>query len=142
MADIVYHNSPVAAYTQLIDLPNDTVKCALLLAAHTPERDDAGWADLSADEISGGNGYTTGGVTVACSIADDDSNDRAAIDLVDPTWTASGGAIGPASYAVVYDDTATGKPLLYLVEFASPQTANDGAQFKITIDTNGLFYID
>lgn len=142
MPDIIYHNAASAAFKKLLDIDNDTLMAVLLDSGYTPNPDHAVYSDISGDELATANGYTAGGVAVAGTVTDDDATDRAIIDIADPSWTAAGGAIGPADYCGIYDDTATLKELLYLVEFASSQIANDGAVFKVTIDTNGLFYID
>lgn len=68
-------------------------------------------------EIANGNGYTTGGIQLTKNSTDfdvlteDDTNNRALIQIKDLVWTASGGPI-PASgngarYASLTDDNAT-----------------------------------
>ncbi len=139
MADIVFHNWLTQMANKEIDFDNDTLKVALLTSAYTPDVDHTDWSDLSANELGDGNGYTTGGVTVAGTVANDDSNDNAKFDIADPSWTASGGAIGPALYGVLYDTTTSTNWLAYLFDFSTVQTAQDGASFTIQIDTDGLF---
>ena len=68
-------------------------------------------------EIATGNGYTAGGISLNRDSTDfdvlteDDTNDRALIQIKDLVWTASGGNL-PASgngarYAILTDDNAT-----------------------------------
>ncbi len=68
-------------------------------------------------EIPGGNGYTTGGISLAKNATDfdvlteDDTNDRALIQIKDIVWTAGGGPIpssgSGARYAYLTDDNVT-----------------------------------
>lgn len=51
-------------------------------------------------------------------------------------WTASGGSIGPAQWAVIYDNVTAGKPNLMLITFGSSQTATTGNTFTVTPDAN------
>lgn len=68
-------------------------------------------------EVAAGNGYTAGGISLNRDATDfdvlteDDTNDRALIQIKDLVWTASGGNL-PASgngarYAILTDDNAT-----------------------------------
>ena len=139
MADVIYHNALTLMGTGAIDFDTDTLKVALLTSSYTPNVDHTQWTDVSTYEISAGNGYIAGGDTVTSTVTDDDTNDQADFDISDPSWTASGGSIGPARYGVLYDDTHASDVLIYLFDFTTDQTANDGADFTISIDTGGLF---
>src|SRR5262245_24795179 len=73
---------------------------ALFTSATTPTVDTNIKSELT--EIANGNGYTTGGVALTRNSTDfdvlteDDSADRAYVQLKDIVWTASGGPL-PAS---------------------------------------------
>ncbi|MCZ2077898.1 MAG: hypothetical protein LC130_23205 [Bryobacterales bacterium] len=67
-------------------------------------------------EVATGNGYTAGGIAVARDSTDfdvlteDDTNDKALVQIKDLVWTASGGNLpgsGAARYAVLTDDNGT-----------------------------------
>jgi hypothetical protein len=88
---------------------------ALVTVAVAPGPDTNILSDLT--EIVAGNGYDAGGKSVARNATDfdvlteDDSADRAFIQIKDESWTAAGGTL-PASgagarYAVLLDDNAT-----------------------------------
>jgi hypothetical protein len=87
---------------------------ALLTSATAPNADTNTKADVT--EMASGNGYTTGGISLTKNSTDfdvlteDDTNDRALIQIRDLVWTASGGSMpasGGARYAVLTDDNAT-----------------------------------
>jgi len=88
---------------------------ALVTSAVAPTADTNTFSELT--EITAGNGYTTGGISLARnstdfdSLVENDTNDRGEIQLKDIVWTASGGNL-PASgsgarYAVLLDDNVT-----------------------------------
>jgi hypothetical protein len=88
---------------------------ALVTSAAAPGPDTNVKSELT--EIANGNGYTTGGISLTKNTTDfdvlteDDTNDRALVQLKDIVWTASGGSIpasgGGARYAILTDDNAT-----------------------------------
>lgn len=88
---------------------------ALSTATTAPTADSNTLSDVS--EIAAGNGYTSGGQSVARNSTDfdvlteDDANDRALTQLKDFSWTASGGSLPGsglgARYALLLDANAT-----------------------------------
>jgi len=106
-----------------IDLVNDSIKVALVTASYTPNRDTHDeWADVSSNEMSG-TGYTAGGKTLASkTLTYSSTNDWWTFDAADVSWTA---VTASFRYAVLYDDTVSGKPLIGLVDFGSTQTATN-----------------
>jgi len=92
-----------------------------------------------ATEVSG-NGWTAGGETIASVAVTTVDTDGAMIDGNDISVTASGGSIGPASAAVIYDDSMTlpaDAPLWY-IDFGGAETAGVGTDFKISFNANGI----
>lgn len=79
-----------------------------------------------AGELATGNGYTQGGVALGQGSVASDTN----VDIADAVWTASGGSIGPASYAALWcntTNTMTGAKLVSVDDSSAvPQTATDG----------------
>ncbi|MFF8482897.1 hypothetical protein [Streptomyces antibioticus] len=106
-----------------IDLVNDTIKVALVTASYTPNRDTHDeWADVSTYEMSG-TGYTAGGKALTSKTwTYSNSNDAWTFDAADSTWTSITASF---RYAVIYDDTVSGKPLLGILDFGSTQTASN-----------------
>ena len=88
---------------------------ALVTSAVAPNPDTNLLSDLT--QIAAGNGYTSGGYSLTPGTTDfdvmteDDTNDKAVMQVKDIIWTATGGSI-PASgngarYVVLTDDNAT-----------------------------------
>ncbi len=119
--------------TGAIDLLTDTIKCALMKTGFTFDKDtNHYWADISADELANGNGYTTGGQTLAgVAVTENDTSDRADFTCTNPTWTATGGSIGPTPGAILYDDTDTNKAIIGYIDFDGDQTTTTGNNFVI-----------
>jgi hypothetical protein len=84
-------------------------------------------------EISAGSGYTAGG-TAATISASSQTDGKYTLKLADVTFTASGGTIGPARYAVLYNDTASNDELIGWVDYGSSVTVADGGTFVIDCD--------
>ncbi|MFI2208686.1 hypothetical protein [Streptomyces sp. NPDC020141] len=104
-----------------LDLVNDSIKVALVAGSYTPNQDTHDeWADVSANETSG-TGYTAGGKVLASkTMTYDSTNNWWTFDAADLTWSTVSVSF---RYAVIYDDTASGKPLLGYIDFGSTQTA-------------------
>ena len=109
---------------------------ALVTSATTPTVDTNTFADLT--EITAGNGYTAGGAqldrnaTDFDSLVENDTDDRAELQIIDITWTASGGPI-PASgsaidHAILTDDNVTqsAREVWAFWDLDGPVTVSDG----------------
>ena len=82
--------------------PANTFKLALVSSAWTPVNStDEVWADVSANEISNGNGYTTGGGTLT-SVALTQTSGTVKFTSAAFVWTANGGSIPAWRRGVVY----------------------------------------
>ena len=112
----------------------------IMLTNTAPVNTNAVKADLT--EISAGNGYTAGGT--ATTITSSTSAGVAKVSGTDVVFTASGGAIGPLRYAVLYNDTQTTplKPLVAWWDYGSSITLNDTETLTVDFDnTNGIFTV-
>lgn len=117
------------------DLSSDTVK-AMLVSGHTLDKDnDDLKADIVADEVSG-TGYTAGGVAVAVTLTQDDTNDRLVVDVADAAWT--GLDVGTPSHVIFYNDTHASDALICVMESGK---ASNGGDYTAEINASGLFYI-
>lgn len=89
-------------------------------------------ADVTADQLSTGNGYTQDTkVLTGVSLVEDDTNDKAAVTWDNATWTASGGAIGPTGAYIIYDDTTTDDTVIACVDFGTDYTINDASSIQL-----------
>lgn len=87
------------------------------------------------------NGYTAGGNTITISSSAQTSGTYKLV-LADSVFTASGGAIGPFRYAILYDDTSTGDMLIGYWDYGSSITLADGETFTWNADaTTGVLTI-
>jgi hypothetical protein len=119
------------------NLGSDTIKA--MLTADSPSLSWDEKADVTG-ELSTGSGYTAGGATLTVTSSAQSSGLYTLI-ASDITWTASGGSIGPFRYVVFYDDTATGDPLLWFVDYGYLITVSSGQTFTVDIDqTSGIYY--
>ena len=112
----------------------------IMLTNTAPVNTNAVKADLT--EISAGNGYTAGGT--ATTITSSTTSGTAKVTGTDVVFTASGGAIGPLRYAVLYNDTQTTplKPLVAWWDYGSSITLNDTETLTVDFDnTNGIFTV-
>ena len=116
-----------------LDTGGDTIKVQLHTSSYTPDVDHGTNGDLS-NEVANGNGYTTGGATLANqSITQDDANDRAYLDADNTEWTSSSFT---ARYAVVVD-TTTSNSLIGYIDFGTNVSVTSST-FTITWSSDGI----
>lgn len=126
------------------DLVNDSCKVGLLNNSHTFAASSVtndGWADISANEVSG-TGYTATGQAIANpTVTVDNTDNEGVFDGDDVTWSSS---TITAYHAVVYDDTITVTPtadaLICSIDFGGPQSSSSG-NFTIQWATEGIINI-
>lgn len=100
----------------------------MLVNSPAPVATNSVKADLT--EISAGNGYAAGGMTLD-TVDFEQTSGTAALSAADEVLTASGGTIGPFQYVVLYNDTPTSPadPLIGWWDYGSSITLNDGEAF-------------
>lgn len=123
----------------VVDFESDTFK--LVLTNTAPNVANTTLSDIT--QLANGNGYTTGGLTVANPTTTLTGASTAVLgDAVE--WTASGGSIGPFRYWVLYDDTVASPvadPLICFWDHGSAITITNGGKIKVSFngtDSQGL----
>jgi hypothetical protein len=119
--------------TKAIDFAADTFKIILMQTGFVfNDSTHFLYADVAGNELGTGNGYTAGGNTLAgVTVTEDNVDDRCEIVWNNTTWTAVGGAIGPASGAIIYDDTVANDPIVGYIDFGADYTQPDGGTVTI-----------
>lgn len=137
MATFNKFNSFVQALgTKTHNLNSDTIKVAL--SNTLPVATNTVLANIT--QISGTNGYTTGGTASAATWTN--SSGTSKLVLADVTFTASGGSIGPFQYAVIYNDSATNDELIGWYDYGTALTITNGNLFTVDFDpTAGVLTI-
>lgn len=121
----------------VFDLGTDTLKVALSNADPGATANDL--ADVT--QISGVNGYTTGGTSATISDSSQTSGTYK-LTLADVTFTASGGSIGPFRYVILYSDTAAGDELIGYWDYGVALTITNGNSFLVDYDaSNGVLQL-
>lgn len=120
--------------TKAIDFLNDSFKIILMQSGFVFNKDTHHqYSDVSASELSTGNGYTANSKTLAgVAVTEDDTDDRTEITWSNVTWTASGGSIGPTPGAIIFDDTVANDPIVGYIDFGGDQTQADGGTATIS----------
>ena len=138
----------MAAYNKFQDYVEQLARGVHNWASHTfkagltntaPNATDDEYADIT--EISAGNGYSAGGMTLD-SVTLTETSGTAKVTIADEVLTASGGSIGPFRYVVIYNDTSTGDKLVAWFDRGSSITLNSGDSLTLDFDaTNGLWQL-
>ncbi len=91
------------------------------------------YSDISAFELDAGNGYTQDNkVLLSATITRDDTLYKLIVSWPNPSWTATGGSIGPSSGAIIYDDTHGEDPIVQWIDFGTSGSVEDGGAFTVT----------
>ncbi len=89
-------------------------------------------------EVTNGNGYATGGISLSSEIwTVGGSAGQYKFDVADPTWTATGGAIANVAGAVIY--LAAGDLLVRASLATTPFTIEQGNTMTVEMDSAGVF---
>ena len=123
-----------------IDWLSDTIKVALCTSTYSPDQDAHDFFDDITNEVANGNGYTSGGATLANKTAGYTSGTNVIkFDGDDVSWTTS---TITARYAIVYKSSgvASTSPLIAYIDFGADVSSTAGT-FQITWDAAGIFTI-
>jgi hypothetical protein len=132
---ISLYNHTTARFANGANAVGDTYKLMLCSAA-TFDAANTTLASITKTEISG-NGYTTGGATLANVAVTTVATNNAKFDADDVSITASGGSIA-ASHAILYNDTDADDPPVAFLNFDGTITATAGVPFVVQWNANGI----
>jgi hypothetical protein len=120
--------------TKVHNLNADALK--VMLTDTLPVRTNKVKADIA--EIAAGNGYVTGG-NVAAFNSGGDTAGLYKLILAPAEFTAAGGNFAQFRYAVLYNSTASGGPLVGFWDFGAEVNLTNGNVFIVGLDqVNGV----
>jgi len=117
------------------DINSDTWKMALFTSSSNLGSGTTTYAGVT-NEVSNANGYTTGGETIALTLA---GTTTVTVDITtDPVWTASGAGI-TARFAAIYE--VGGNVLVYCLLDSAPAdvTVTAGNTLTVAANASGVF---
>lgn len=118
-------------------LGGDQLTIALCNAANPPVVGNSVLGDLT---VIAYTNLSTRDLTVTGSAQ---SSGKFKITVTDTTLTASGGAVAPFQYLVVYNETATNDELICWFDYLSDLILADGEYLDVNFDDlNGLFDLE
>jgi len=121
------------------NLGSDVLKVALSNTAPNAGT-HAGLADIT--QITAANGYTAGGNTASVTSSAQTSGTYKLVLADPPTWTATGGTIGPFRYAILHNDTSVGDRLIGWWDYGTSITLAIGESFTVDFDpTSGVLTV-
>lgn len=114
------------------------VKVMLLDDSATYTASDTNISAVSSNQVSG-NGWTSGGEAIGSLAWSIVNTNEAKLDGTDVSATASGGSIGPAYKAAIYDSGTS--DILFFIDFGGSKEAAVGTSFLIRWHANGIYTV-
>lgn len=126
-----------------VNLNTDTIKVALVDSGYSFAATDDIWGDVSADEVAAGDGYTTGGETLANqAVSLTDSPAKSKFDADDLVWTALTKVF---RFGIIYAVKSVGSPAVVnpliaciLFDTAPADITVSGVDFTIQWNASGI----
>jgi ABC-type lipopolysaccharide export system ATPase subunit len=139
----IFYEAGVYTRNGTVDLTNANIKLALLTKDYTPNLDTHDvWADVSANEVATGNGYTTGGAAVT-GLSVTRSGSVVTWDAADVQFVA---LTKTFKYGILYIDATVNsveKPLIALIDFDDTTTTAEitvaDSVYNIQWHTDGIW---
>ncbi|MEH2513929.1 flagellar capping protein FliD [Nitrobacteraceae bacterium AZCC 1564] len=138
MATFNKFNSFVEALAEKVhNLGSDQLKAAL--SSTLPVATNTVLANIT--QIAAVNGYPPGGIPLTTAESAQ-AGGVYKLTINDATLMATGGAVGPFQYVVLYNDTAANDELIGWYDYGVPLTITSGNSFIIDFDSdNGVLTI-
>lgn len=134
MQSLLYNPFRLYLSNGTVDLDNDTFKIILLDNAYVPDLESATYAEIAANELPDGNGYTAGGQTLA-NVTLTRAGNKVTFDADDPVWP---GSTFDARYAAIYDATTVDQVLMGYLDFGEVKNVSNGV-FTVHFHVDGIF---
>ena len=131
------HTAKILANKEIV---YTTLKVVLLNGAATFNPADTALTDVTdagANDVDG-NGWDVGGEPLANEVLTIVNTNQAKLDADDLIVAASGGSIGPAEAACIYDDSHASDAPLFWIEFNETFTATVGNNFQFIWAAEGI----
>lgn len=131
------------AFQKFNDFPEQVLKGVHNFSAHVfkvalsntaPAAANTVLADIV--QVAATGGYVAGGYALD-SVVLSETAGIAKVIVADEVITAAGGSVGPFRYAVLYNDTAPGKPLVSFYDRGDSVTLLDGEALTVDFDGTG-----
>ena len=122
----------------VIQLGVNTLKMQLHTSASNASTATLSTAASVTSEVTNGNGYTTGGATLA-SVVWTVSSTSVKLDAADPVWTATGGSIANIKYAVIKN--SAGQAICWSKLTTAQFTLTSANTLTITLAAAGIFVL-
>lgn len=137
MTATLYGNFLVDLFNGVHDFSTNTFNVILCTSSYNAQSSDHYLADVNTNEVENGNGYTTGGTTITItSVAY--ANNELTIQADSPTpWTES---TITARYAIIYNYTVSGNPLVGYFDFGEDKESSNGT-FELDVNSAGLINV-
>ena len=134
---ISLYNHTAARFASGANAVGDTYKLMLCTAA-TFDATNTTLAGITKTEVANGDGYTTGGATLANVAVTTVTTNDAKFDADDVAWSATGSGI-TASYGILYNDTDADDPPVAFIDFGGSESAAAGTDFIVVWNASGIF---
>ena len=136
MSSLIYNNYKELALNGGINLSNDTIKCALVTSAYTPDADAHDFFDDITNEVGASGTYAAGGVTLTVTVSQDNTDNEGVMDATDVAFTT---ATITARAAIIYKFTGTAgtSPLIAYIDFGADKSSSAGT-FTISWNSEGI----
>ena len=121
-----------------IDFLSDTIKVTLHLSAAAPSLTADDFYDDLDNELANGNGYTTGGETLASKTVSAPATGVVTVDCADVVWTFT--ATKTFRYGIVRKDTGSSatSPLMLCIDFFGADVGIPAGTFTWSPSASGI----
>lgn len=111
---------------------------ALCTTTYTPDVDSHDFYNDVTNELSTAGGYTSGGITLTCSVTQDNTNNRAIYDATDVNVASLSATF---RYGVIYKSTgvSTTSPLICVIDFTGSGNQTINGVWDVTWNAGGVF---